>query len=139
MDKFTPKERSKIMRQVKGKDTAPERQVRSLLHRMGLRFRLHQKNLPGVPDIVLPKYKSVIFVHGCFWHRHPGCKRASMPTSNVDYWEDKFSKNLKRDAECQAQLTSLGWRVIIIWECELKALVVLQEKLFEALHIMDGV
>ena len=120
MDKISPIERSKVMAQVKGKNTGPEKRVRSLLHKNGFRFRLHRKDLPGAPDIVLPKRKIVIFVHGCFWHRHPGCKRASTPTSNVDYWNSKFTRNQTRDADNQARLTSLGWRVIIVWECELR-------------------
>ena len=120
MDKVTPAKRSWTMAQVKGENTGPERLVRSLLHNMGFRFRLHRRDLPGVPDIVLPKWETVIFVHGCFWHRHPGCKRASTPTSNTVYWEAKFKRNQMRDSENQNQLTSLGWKVIIIWECELR-------------------
>lgn len=133
MDKVSPQERSKVMAQVKGKNTVPERRVRSLLHKNGFRFRLHRKDLPGAPDIVLPKKKTVVFVHGCFWHRHPGCKRASTPTSNVDYWNNKFARNLARDADNQARLTSLGWQVIIVWECELRDFNRLEKRLIELL------
>ncbi|MDR1920342.1 MAG: very short patch repair endonuclease, partial [Candidatus Adiutrix sp.] len=113
----------------KGKDTVPEKRVRSLLHRLGFRFRLHRRDLPGAPDIVLPKKRTVIFVHGCFWHRHPGCARASRPASNQAYWDRKFARNQARDAANQARLTSFGWRVIIIWECELKDMDLLENRL----------
>ncbi|EPB7178966.1 very short patch repair endonuclease [Pseudomonas aeruginosa] len=110
--------RSKIMRSVLAKDTGPELLVRSLLHRLGLRFRLHRKSLPGSPDIVLPKYRTVVFVHGCFWHRHPGCRYASTPKTRQEFWLPKFDANVKRDAKKEAQLCELGWRVLVIWECE---------------------
>jgi DNA mismatch endonuclease, patch repair protein len=108
------------MQLVRSKDTTPEKQVRSLLHKCGFRFALHKKELPGSPDIVLPKYKTVVFVHGCFWHRHRGCKRASTPTSRQEYWLPKFQRTIVRDKSIQKQLRKTGWRVIIIWECELK-------------------
>jgi len=120
MDTVSPAKRSSVMAQVKGRDTRPERVVRSLLFRYGFRFRLHRADLPGTPDIVLPRYKTVVFVHGCFWHRHPGCKRASMPASNVAYWEQKFARTVARDAANQAALERLGWRVVIVWECALR-------------------
>lgn len=129
MDKVSPEKRSWTMARVKGRDTGPERAVRSLLHGMGYRFRLQRKNLPGKPDIVLPKYKTVLFVHGCFWHRHPGCGRASMPASNSEYWNKKFARTMARDAQNQKELESLGWRVLIVWECELKDLNVLRDTL----------
>jgi len=94
--------------------------VRSILHCLGFRFRLHRKDLPGTPDIVLPKYGTVIFVHGCFWHRHPGCKKASMPQTNKEFWERKLARNVERDAEVSEKLTRIGWRVLVVWECELK-------------------
>ena len=122
MDTVSPAKRSSVMAQVKGRDTRPERVVRSLLFRHGFRFRLHRADLPGKPDIVLPRYKTVVFVHGCFWHRHPGCKRASMPASNVAYWERKFARTVVRDAANQAALERSGWRVFIIWECALQTL-----------------
>jgi len=106
------------MSRVRGKDTGPEKQVRSLLHRMGFRFRLYRKDLPGSPDIVLPKYRTVIFVHGCFWHRHPGCPKATMPTANRAYWEAKFAENLERDARKERELAAMGWHVVTVWQCE---------------------
>lgn len=108
------------MRLVRSKDTKPEIKVRSLLHRLGFRFRLHRKDLPGNPDIVLPKYFTVIFVHGCFWHRHKGCKEASMPATRQDYWIPKFKRTVERDKRNQKELRRLGWNVIVLWECELK-------------------
>jgi DNA mismatch endonuclease, patch repair protein len=106
------------MAAVSNKDTRPEILVRRALHRLGYRFRLHRGDLPGTPDIVLPKYKLCIFVHGCFWHRHPGCKRASMPSTNVEFWERKFEKNVNRDAATADRLTKMGWRVKVIWTCQ---------------------
>ena len=120
MDTFSPKKRSEIMRRVRGKDTTPEIVVRSLLHRLGFRFRLHRADLPGKPDIVLPKYKTVIFVHGCFWHRHAGCSRASTPASRRDYWIPKFRRTIDRDRQNRESLRRAGWKVIVVWECELR-------------------
>lgn len=114
--------RSRIMRSVRREDTKPEILVRKMLHSLGYRFRLHVKDLPGSPDIVLPKYKLVIFVHGCFWHRHAGCRYASTPSTRTEYWVPKFQKNVERDKKFERQLVELGWRVCIIWECETKNL-----------------
>ena len=108
------------MRQIHSMNTKPEIKVRSLLHKMGYRFRIHKINLPGKPDVVLSKYKKVIFVHGCFWHRHQSCIEASHPKTNSAYWEEKITKNMIRDRKNEAELLKLGWEVIIIWECELK-------------------
>ena len=108
------------MSRIRGKDTKPEIRVRSMLHRMGYRFRLHRKDLPGKPDIVLPKYKTVIFVHGCFWHRHKGCKYAYTPKSRVKFWKDKLAETVKRDKQHLKQLKENGWKVFIVWECETK-------------------
>ncbi|WP_081745321.1 very short patch repair endonuclease [Pseudomonas sp. URIL14HWK12:I7] len=119
-DIVSPEKRSKMMSNVKGKDTKPELVVRRLCHNMGLRYRLHQKHLPGKPDLVFPKHKLCIFVHGCFWHRHPGCKHASTPKSRLDFWLPKLKKNVERDLDAQQALLLLGWRVVIIWECETK-------------------
>lgn len=118
-DTFTPEERSEIMRRVKDKDTKPEVRIRSALHRMGYRFRLHRKDLPGNPDIVLPKHRTVIFVHGCFWHQHPGCRKATIPRNNYDYWERKLRRNVQRDQAAKLLLDELGWRVLTLWECEI--------------------
>lgn len=107
------------MGRIRGRNTGPERAVRSLLHRLGYRFRLHDAKLPGKPDIVLPRYRAVVLVHGCFWHRHPGCSRASSPTTHVGFWTRKFARTVERDGEQEARLSALGWRVIVVWECEL--------------------
>lgn len=107
------------MRRVRDKDTTPEMTVRSLLHILGFRFRLHRGNLPGNPDIVLPKHRSVIFVHGCFWHRHSGCSRASTPVSRLEYWLPKFKRTIERDIHNQKELRRAGWNVILVWECEI--------------------
>jgi len=108
------------MAKVKGKDTKPERVVRSLLHSMGYRFRLHRRDLPGNPDIVLPKHKKVLFVHGCFWHGHKGCPRSKRPTTNVDFWNAKLDKTIERDKRKLEELISLGWDTLVIWQCEIK-------------------
>lgn len=105
---------------IRGKDTGPEMKVRSLLHQMGYRFRLHRKDLPGKPDIVLPKYRTVILVHGCFWHRHDGCKYAYHPKSRTEFWENKFQETQERDLKKEKALEASGWRVLVVWECELK-------------------
>ncbi|MBC2705609.1 very short patch repair endonuclease [Desulfobacula sp.] len=120
MDTLSPEKRSWNMSRIKNRDTKPEIAVRSLLHRMGYRFRLHRKDLPGKPDIVLPKYRTVILVHGCFWHRHEGCNLAYKVKSNVKKWEAKFARNVERDKTKRNKLLELGWQVKIIWECETK-------------------
>ncbi len=94
--------------------------VRSFLHRFGFRYRLYVKSLPGKPDIVLPKYKTIIEVRGYFWHRHPGCKEATTPLTNIDFWRDKFDRNVARDLKTEAELTSLGWRYLVVWQCEVE-------------------
>lgn len=118
------------MSRIKGANTKPEVRVRSVLHRMGYRFRLHRKDLPGKPDIVLPKYETVIFVHGCFWHRHPDCRFAYTPRSRVAFWKKKFQRNVERHEEVEQELKELGWRVIVVWECETKD----QEQLWQLLE-----
>ena len=120
VDKFSKDTRSYIMSRVKGKDTKPEIIVRSYLFSRGLRFRKNDKRYPGSPDIVLPKYNTVVFVHGCFWHLHDGCKYAKMPKSNVEFWEKKLYGNKERDEHNQKELEAMGWKVITVWECELK-------------------
>ncbi len=107
------------MRNVKRADTKPEILVRSHLHRSGLRFSLHRSDLPGSPDIVLPKFKSVVFVHGCFWHQHAGCKKSARPKTNRVFWSEKLHRNATRDREAESQLIELGWTVHTVWECEL--------------------
>jgi len=128
MDTLTPSSRSWNMSRIRARDTAPERLVRSLLHKEGYRFRLHT-GLPGTPDIVLPKYRSVILVHGCFWHRHRSCKYAYTPKSRQSFWQTKFVTNVARDRQVRRQLKKLGWRVIIVWECETKDLHSLRPKI----------
>ena len=118
MDTKTTEARSKNMSHIRSKNTTPERQVRSFLHLNGFRFRLHVKELPGTPDIVLPKYKTIIEIRGCYWHRHNCKKGLSMPTSNVEFWQKKFIENVARDCRTERELKSLGWNIIIIWECE---------------------
>ena len=120
IDRLAPAERAKLMARVKGKDTNPERMVRSLIHRMGYRFRLHRKDLPGRPDIVLPRHKKIIFVHGCFWHQHSGCARSKRPASRPEFWNAKLDRNVERDKEVQTALRQRGWDILIIWECDLK-------------------
>lgn len=110
--------RSKMMARIRGRDTGPELAVRRIAHRMGLRFRLHRKDLPGRPDLVFPKHRLAVFVHGCFWHRHQGCRYASTPKSRIAFWTEKFAANVVRDARQEAALRALGWRVLVIWQCE---------------------
>ena len=117
------------MSRIRSKNTKPEIQVRSLLHHMGYRFRLHQKDLPGKPDIVLSKFRAVIFVQGCFWHRHPGCKYAYTPKSRIEFWQKKFNENTNRDYKVQKELEDMGWRILLVWECELKSMETLAKKL----------
>jgi DNA mismatch endonuclease (patch repair protein) len=120
MDHLTPKMRSWNMSRIRGKDTRAEVLVRSMLHRAGYRFRKNVSTLPGKPDIVLPKYKTVIFVHGCFWHRHKGCKDATTPKTNKAFWKKKFERNVSNDRKHQRDLKKLGWKVVTVWGCQLK-------------------
>ena len=112
--------RSEIMSRIRGRDTKPEMIVRRIAHGLGFRFRLHRSDLPGSPDLVLPRHRAVIMVHGCFWHRHPGCKYASTQKTRVGFWERKFAGNVVRDRRNETELHELGWRVMVIWECETK-------------------
>ena len=119
MDKLTKEHRSWNMSQIRGKDTSPEKAVRSLLHRLGYRFRLHCKVLPGQPDIVLPRFQAVIFVHGCYWHRHKGCRYAYTPKTRIKFWQRKFDENVERDERTLKSLRKLGWHVLVVWECQI--------------------
>ena len=119
-DVMTPEQRSRCMAAIKGKDTKPEMIVRKYLFSRGLRFRVQVRKLPGNPDIVLPKYKTVIFVNGCFWHGHESCKYFRLPKSNVEFWKDKIERNIARDVLSEVELKALGWHVIRVWECEIK-------------------
>lgn len=114
------RERSALMSRVRRKNTAPELAVRRWLHRRGFRFRLHRNDLPGTPDIVLPRFRVAIFVHGCFWHRHPGCPRASTPSTRQAFWVDKFAKNVTRDRAAELELRAQGWTPVVIWECAVR-------------------
>jgi DNA mismatch endonuclease, patch repair protein len=119
-DTLSPAERSERMGRVRNKDTKPEMRVRRLVYSMGYRYRLHRGGLPGKPDLVFPERKKVIFVHGCFWHRHEGCLRCRMPKSRQEFWAPKLEKNRLRDIQNQAKLEVLGWDVLVVWECELE-------------------
>ncbi|QCY10898.1 DNA mismatch endonuclease Vsr [Pseudomonas sp. MPC6] len=133
MDIVDSATRSRMMAAIRGKNTGPEIVVRRYLHAHGYRFRIHRKDLPGKPDIVMPKLRTCIFVHGCFWHRHPDCKFAYTPKSRLDFWLPKFAKNVERDQAAQDALRALGWNVVIIWECETKKTDLLRHKISEAL------
>lgn len=120
MDVVDSATRSRMMAGIKSKDTKPEMVVRKYLHAQGFRYRLHSRKLPGSPDIVLPRYRVAIFVHGCFWHRHRDCRYTTTPSSNVERWRLKFQANMERDARKHAALAAAGWKVVVVWECELR-------------------
>lgn len=120
MDIIDEQGRSKLMGRIRGKDTKPELAVRRIAHRLGYRFRLHRKELPGSPDLVFHGRRKVVFVHGCYWHRHQGCRLAYQPKSNVEFWNRKFARNVARDRQVLVDLTDQGWETLVIWECEVK-------------------
>lgn len=122
MDTLSPSQRSERMSRIRATDSAPEMRLRRLVHSMGFRYRLHVRDLPGKPDLVFPSRHSVIFMHGCFWHRHKGCKLARLPKSRLDFWEAKLEENRRRDLLHQRRLRRLGWRVLVVWECQLRDL-----------------
>lgn len=134
MDKLSPERRSWNMSQIRDRDTKPEMVVRSLVHRMGYRFRLHRKELPGKPDLVFPSRKKIIFVHGCFWHQHPRCRFATRPATRREFWAKKLDGNSERDRRVQRELQRLGWGVLVVWECQTKNLVQLESRLHEFLN-----
>jgi len=134
MDILTKEKRSWNMGRIRSRDTSPEKTVRSILHKNGFRFRLHIKKLPGKPDIVLAKHQTVIDVRGCFWHRHKGCKFAYNPKSRVDFWQKKFTENVVRDKKSEEELKKLGWKIIIVWECELK-----NRMMFEVVGVIEHI
>lgn len=120
-DVLTPIQRHNCMSKIKGRDTRPEMKVRSWLHRNGYRFRVQKMDLPGKPDIVLKKYKLAIFVNGCYWHRHPGCKYTTTPATNTEFWQKKFAQNVSRDKVCIEKLEASGWNTLVIWECQVRS------------------
>ncbi|WP_348631726.1 DNA mismatch endonuclease Vsr [Mesorhizobium sp. M1D.F.Ca.ET.234.01.1.1] len=124
-------ERSALMARVGQRDTKPETVVRGLAHGLGYRFRLHRRDLPGTPDLVFPRLRKVIFVHGCFWHRHPGCRLSSVPKTRHEFWQQKFVQNVERDNRAVGDIQRLGWDVLIVWECETKIKEALQSRLSE--------
>jgi DNA mismatch endonuclease, patch repair protein len=134
MDIVDSKRRSAMMAAIGPRHTLPELSVRRVAHRMGFRFRLHVKGLPGRPDMVLPRHRTVILVHGCFWHRHHGCANAVMPKTRTAFWASKFEKNVARDSRAVAELQAMGWRVLIIWECETKDTRMIERRLLESLR-----
>lgn len=135
MDRLTPTRRSWLMSRVRGQDTSTEIRVRRTAHALGLRYRLQRGDLPGKPDLVFPRYRVAMFVHGCFWHRHPGCKRATTPKTHVEFWENKFAQNVARDRRVSTELAELGWRVAIIWECETFAVDHLTERIRDIFEV----
>ena len=139
MDRLTPEQRSRLMSRIRGKDTKPELRVRSIVHRLGYRFRLHAADLPGRPDLVLRRLRTVVFVHGCFWHRH-GCRYATTPRTRPEYWQAKFAANVRRDRRASRRLRAAGWSVVTVWECELRTphrLVRRLERLLSARDLLD--
>lgn len=132
VDRLTPERRSWLMSRVRGKSTLPEMAVRHMAHAMGMRYRLHRRDLPGRPDLVFPRHRTVVFVHGCFWHQHNGCQKATLPKSRTEYWQAKFQGNVTRDERNETKLIQMGWRVLTIWECETKNSDLLRAKLESA-------
>jgi len=135
MDTLSAKERSARMALVHSKNTKPEIAVRRLVHSLGFRYRLHSKRLPGKPDMVFPSRQKIIFVHGCFWHRHKGCPNTRLPKSRLDFWKPKLEANQARDKKNQLKLKKLGWKILVVWECEIKKSTKLTQKV---LHFMEG-
>jgi len=130
--------RSEMMSRIRSRDTKPELVVRRIAHRLGYRFRLHRKDLPGCPDIVFPRYRAVILVHGCFWHRHSGCQYAYTPKTHAEFWQQKFEGNVERDRRNELALQKLGWRVLVIWECETDDLRLLESRITAHMGVPDG-
>lgn len=129
MDKYSSAMRSSIMAKVKSRDTKLEMLVRRLVYGLGFRYRLHRKDIPGRPDLAFIGLKKAIFVHGCFWHQHPGCKRAARPQTNPSFWDAKLNENIERDKRTLAELTGMGWKALVVWQCEMKPLEGLRERI----------
>jgi DNA mismatch endonuclease (patch repair protein) len=138
MDSVTPQVRSQMMSAIRGRDTNPELAVRSYLHACGLRFRINVRHLPGTPDLVLRQWGTVLFVHGCFWHRHAGCSFATTPATRSEFWESKFSANIARDRRNEPKLREMGWNVLTIWECETRSLTALDELFWRIVATSQG-
>ena len=128
-DRLTPEGRSALMARIRGKDTKPEVRLRSLLHGLGYRFRCHRADLPGTPDIVLPGRGKVLFLHGCFWHRHEGCRCATVPRTRVEFWRAKFERNVRRDRAVRRALNAAGWSAGVVWECQMRDTARLERRL----------
>lgn len=139
MDSLSRRHRSWNMQRISGRDTRPELIVRSVLHRLGYRFRLHVKSLPGRPDIALPRYHAIVFVHGCFWHQHRGCRFAYRPKSNITFWSEKFEQNVRRDSRNRKELRRLGWHVVVVWECQTTDRAALTRRLATKLKTIEEV
>jgi len=139
MDRLTRDRRSWNMSRIRGRNTKPELVVRSVLHCLGFRFRLHGKGLPGRPDVVLSRHRAVVFVHGCFWHRHHGCRFTYKPKSNVGFWTEKFEQTVGRDSRNRAELGRLGWRIVVVWECQTVDRSALTKRLAAALNAVEWV
>jgi DNA mismatch endonuclease (patch repair protein) len=133
MDRLAPKARSALMARIRSTGSDPELLVRRLTHRLGFRFRIHRRDLPGTPDLVFPRLRRIIFVHGCFWHGHPGCRRAHLPATRREYWLPKLARNAARDANAQAALKAAGWDILVVWECETGDLGTLERRLTDFL------
>lgn len=133
MDILAPEQRSRLMSRIRGKNTGPELKVRQLVYALGVRFRLHRRDLPGSPDLVFASRRKVIFVHGCYWHRHFGCRYAYSPKSNVEFWQSKFAANVARDRLAVTALEETGWQVLVVWECETQNVEALRTRLADFL------
>lgn len=134
MDKLSKKRRSEIMSRIRSKNTSPEMKVRSLVYRLGYRYRLHYEKLPGKPDLAFQTRKKVIFVHGCFWHGHENCSKGKLPKSNLEFWEPKIARNKERDSENTREINLRGWQILPIWQCELKNIPILEAKIIRFLE-----
>ena len=133
MDIVDQKTRSRMMGAIRAKDTKPELVVRRLAHGLGFRFRLHRRDLPGTPDLVFPKHRAAVLVHGCFWHRHEGCPACTTPSSNAEFWQSKFLRNVARDQHVRQELQAAGWRILVVWECQTRDLQALRALLSDHL------
>ncbi|MDS4031813.1 MAG: DNA mismatch endonuclease Vsr [Candidatus Contendobacter sp.] len=138
MDILAPEQRSSLMSRIRNKDTGPEMKVRRLAHALGFRFRLHRRDLPGSPDLVFPSHRKIVFVHGCYWHRHEGCRYAYSPKSNTKFWQSKFEANVTRDQRVASALETLGWDILVVWECETQNADILRLRLTEFLRSSKG-